>query len=186
MSGVPCPNGPPPHHLPPLPSCPVRRAPKGRAKAARMTRYARAFHAAFLVAQEAVMPLGRRRVEHEGLTGLINNGVGGRLHTRRNRPLDSVHVVRVYIGPHDINELGCAAPAAGRTPDGMQNVLTEFGVRFLRKGLDKVVGPRLPLWVSRLTGGPIRTGLTTNRNHPRETGRSRPVASPPSRSTGCR
>lgn len=35
-----------------------------------------------------------------------------------------------------------------------------FGVRFLRKGLDKVVGPRLPIWVTRLTGGPIRTVLT--------------------------
>lgn len=35
-----------------------------------------------------------------------------------------------------------------------------FGVRFLRKGLDKMVGPRLPLWVGRLTGGPIRTACT--------------------------
>jgi len=35
-----------------------------------------------------------------------------------------------------------------------------FGVRFLRKGLDKLVGPRLPLWVARLTGGPVRTAAT--------------------------
>lgn len=35
-----------------------------------------------------------------------------------------------------------------------------FGVRFLRKGLDKLVGPRLPPWVGRLTGGPIRTAAT--------------------------
>ncbi len=35
-----------------------------------------------------------------------------------------------------------------------------FGVRFLRKGLGKLVGSKLPLWISRLTGGPIRTALT--------------------------
>ncbi len=32
-----------------------------------------------------------------------------------------------------------------------------FGVRFLRKGLDKLVGPRLSLWIGRLLGGPVRT-----------------------------
>jgi phosphate:Na+ symporter len=35
-----------------------------------------------------------------------------------------------------------------------------FGVRFLRKGLDRVVGPRLPIWVGRLTGGVFRTAAT--------------------------
>lgn len=34
-----------------------------------------------------------------------------------------------------------------------------FGVRFLRKGLDKLVGPRLPVWVGRLTGGPVRAAV---------------------------
>ncbi|MBZ0171641.1 MAG: Na/Pi symporter, partial [Phycisphaerales bacterium] len=32
-----------------------------------------------------------------------------------------------------------------------------FGIRFLRKGLDKIVGLRLSVWVGRLTGGPCRT-----------------------------
>ncbi|MCA9294889.1 MAG: Na/Pi cotransporter family protein [Phycisphaerales bacterium] len=35
-----------------------------------------------------------------------------------------------------------------------------FGVRFLRKGLYKVVGHRLPVWVTRLTGGPFRSAFT--------------------------
>jgi phosphate:Na+ symporter len=35
-----------------------------------------------------------------------------------------------------------------------------FGVRFLRKGLYKLVGHRLPVWVARLTGGPVRSALT--------------------------
>ncbi|MEM1423145.1 MAG: Na/Pi symporter [Planctomycetota bacterium] len=31
-----------------------------------------------------------------------------------------------------------------------------FGVRFLRKALDKLLGPRLPVWVGRYTDGPVR------------------------------
>ncbi len=32
-----------------------------------------------------------------------------------------------------------------------------FGVRFLRKGLDKLIGPRLSVWIGRLLRGPVRT-----------------------------
>lgn len=35
-----------------------------------------------------------------------------------------------------------------------------FGVRFLRKGLGKMVGPRLPVWIGRVTHGPIRAALS--------------------------
>ncbi|MEL7474393.1 MAG: hypothetical protein AAGK04_13830, partial [Planctomycetota bacterium] len=35
-----------------------------------------------------------------------------------------------------------------------------FGVRFLRKGLDKAVGQRLPTWVARVTGGPASAAAT--------------------------
>ncbi|MHC4976240.1 MAG: Na/Pi cotransporter family protein [Planctomycetota bacterium] len=35
-----------------------------------------------------------------------------------------------------------------------------FGVRFLRKGLDRLVGPRLPIWVDHMTGGVFRSAGT--------------------------
>ncbi|MGP1345078.1 MAG: Na/Pi cotransporter family protein [Phycisphaerales bacterium] len=37
--------------------------------------------------------------------------------------------------------------------------LIVFGVRFLRKGLGKMVGAKLPIWVGRVTGGVFRTAL---------------------------
>src|SRR4051812_18690801 len=32
-----------------------------------------------------------------------------------------------------------------------------FGIRFLRKGLDRLVGDRLDVWLGRIANGPVRT-----------------------------